>query len=110
MKRLSLPLLFVAAMASVLVACKKEPIQTANPSFGAAKSGEKPSAKDCYEGVKMECGMLAFQNDTHFQEIYDCLKLRMKHRTMGSRRCMVIFLKMITTTWPTTWGSWMNSR
>lgn len=74
MQRLPLSLLFFAAVATVFIACKKEPLREAVDQTGIVKSGERPSGKDCYKGVRIECGMLSFTDQAHFQEVYDCLE------------------------------------
>lgn len=74
MQRLKLPLLLFAAIATVFMACKKEPLRDAVEPTGILKTGERPSGKDCYKGVRIKCGMLSFTDQAHFQEVYDCLE------------------------------------
>lgn len=74
MLRVPLPLLFIAAITTVVVACKKEPLREPPNQLGAAKHGERASGNDCAKKVKQECGMLTFANHTDFQQVYNCLE------------------------------------
>jgi hypothetical protein len=74
MQRISMPILFVAAITSVFMACKKEPLSQASPDRGIAKGGEVREGRECAELVRLQCGMLSFNDQAHFQEVYDCLE------------------------------------
>lgn len=69
MERLPLPLLFLAAITSVVIACTKDPVQEPAHPLGAAKEGEDPGGRDCHKGENFECGMLSFTDHAHFCEV-----------------------------------------
>lgn len=73
MDRLPLPFLFLVAIASVFVACRKE-IKDSEPTLPSQVSDAKSGIKDCADKVKLECGMLSFDNAAQFQYVYDCLE------------------------------------
>jgi hypothetical protein len=64
-------LLAVAAVLSILAACRKD---TINPAAGAHTGG--PKSEDCNFDVTIECDMLSFTDAAHFAEVRDCLDAR----------------------------------
>lgn len=72
MRTLRLYFLSFVVVATVMVACRKEPIASAPSSADV----QLKNGADCAVGVSIECGMLAFVDRTHFDEVYQCLHLR----------------------------------
>lgn len=78
MRQLPLPLLFMAALISVFMACKKE-VTLESTDRGVVKDdlsgGDvRPGVRGCMERVRLECGMLSFADQDHYQLVYDCLE------------------------------------
>ncbi len=76
MRQLNLPLLFLAAIVSLFMACKKEPLREKLLTAGIEKNDLGPGAVGtaCTRSVRLVCGMLSFNDQAHFQETYDCLE------------------------------------
>lgn len=69
MQRIRIILLAFIATTTVLLACKKEPVQkaaTTPETTGWAKEGDA----DCAGLVRVVCGRLAFNDRAHFDEAH----------------------------------------
>jgi len=73
MRSLPISLLLFGAFVAIFGACKKESPGPNNKHVGGLGM-EKLGGSDCARSVRVVCGMLAFNDQAHFQEVYDCLE------------------------------------